>query len=89
MIVRTFQVAEDQMPSVGRESREIAEEHFPAIRWEHSHVVVDDEGTVHTYCIYGAPSEEELRQHARMLGKHTIDSLHEIARDVTPADFPS
>jgi hypothetical protein len=89
MIVRTFQVGEEQMPTVGRESREIAEEHFPEITWEHSHVVVDDEGTVHTYCIYAAPSEEVVRHHSRMLGKHTIDALHEIAGDVTPADFPS
>ena len=89
MIVRTFQVGEEQMPGVGRESREIAEEHFPEITWEHSHVVVDDEGTVHTYCIYAAPNEERVREHSRMLGKHTIDALHEIAGDVTPADFPS
>jgi hypothetical protein len=89
MIVRTFQVGEEQMPTVGRESRELAEEHFPEITWEHSHVVVDDEGMVHTYCIYAAPGEEVVREHARMLGKHTIDALHEIAGDVTPADFPS
>jgi len=30
-----------------------------------------------------------LRAHSRVLGKHTIDQLHEIAGDVTPADFPS
>lgn len=89
MIVRTFQVGEEQMPAVGRESREIVEERFPEITWEHSHVVVDDEGTVHTYCIYAAPNEETVREHSRMLGKHTIDALHEIAGDVTPADFPS
>ncbi len=89
MIVRTFQVGEEQMPGLGRESREIVDEHFPEITWEHSHVVVDDEGTVHTYCIYAAPNEEQVREHSRMLGKHTIDALHEIAGDVTPADFPS
>jgi hypothetical protein len=88
MIVRTFQVGEEQMPTVGRESRELVEEQFPQITWEHSHVVVDDDGTVHTYCIYEAPSEQAVREHSRMLGKHTIDALHEIAGDVTPADFP-
>ena len=89
MIVRTFQVGEEQMPAVGRQSREIVEDQFPEMTWEHSHVVVDEQGTVHTYCIYGAPNEDMLRKHSRALGKHTIDALHEIAGDVTPADFPS
>ncbi len=89
LIVRSFEVDSDQMPEVGRRSREIAEEKFPEITWEHSHVVVNDEGRVFTYCIYDAPSEELVREHAKALGKHTIDSLYEIAGDVTPADFPA
>lgn len=89
MIVRTFEVGSDQMPRVGRRSRELTEDQFPEITWEHSHVVVDDDGTVRTYCIYEAPSEETVRNHARMLGEHTIEGLHEIAGDVTPADFPA
>jgi hypothetical protein len=76
------------MPPVARRSREIIEQDFPEITWEHSHVVVDDEGLVHTYCVYGAPSEEIVREHSAKLGKHTIDALLEIAGDVTPADFP-
>ena len=88
LIVRSFEVGEDQMPPVGRRSRELTEEEFPEITWEHSHVVVDDEGTVRTYCIYEAPNEDAVRNHGGMLGQHTIDGLHEIAGDVTPADFP-
>jgi hypothetical protein len=88
LIVRSFEVAEDQMPPIGRRSRELTEGEFPEITWEHSHVVVEDDGLVHTYCIYGAPDEEMVREHARRLGKHTLDALYEIAGDVTPADFP-
>jgi hypothetical protein len=88
MIIRSFEVGEDQMPPVGRRSRELTETDFPEITWEHSHVIVDDEGLVHTYCIYEAPTEEIVREHGRKLGKHTIDALLEIAGDVTPADFP-
>ncbi len=88
MIIRTFEVGSDQMPTVGRRSRELTEEQFPEITWEHSHVVVDDDGTVRTYCVYEAPSEELVREHSKKLGQHTIDGLHEIAGDVTPADFP-
>lgn len=88
MIIRSFEVGEDQMPPLGRRSRELTEGEFHEIAWEHSHVVVDDEGLVHTYCVYEAPTEDVVREHSAKLGKHTIDAIHEIAGDVTPADFP-
>ena len=88
IIVRSFDVGEPEMPAVGRRSREIVETELPEITWEHSHVVVDDEGLVHTYCVYEAPDEEVVREHGKKLGRHTIEALHEIAGDVTPADFP-
>ena len=76
------------MPPVGRRSRGLTEREFPEITWEHSHVIVDEEGLVHTYCVYEAPSEEMVREHSKHLGQHTLDELYEIAGDVTPADFP-
>jgi hypothetical protein len=88
LVVRTFDVTEEEMPPVGRKSRQLTEQQFPEITWEHSHVVVNDEGFVRTWCVYAAPSEEMVRQHSRALGTHTINELHEIAGDVTPADFP-
>jgi hypothetical protein len=88
LVVRSFQVGEDEMPTVGRRSRLLTEEEFPEITWEHSHVVVDDVGLVRTFCIYAAPSEEVVREHSKLLGQHVIDSLDEIVGDVTPADFP-
>jgi hypothetical protein len=88
MIVRRFDVASSEMPVVGRRSRELTETEFPTITWEHSHVVVDDSGTVRTYCVYGAPDETTVRSHASRLGSHEIELLGEIAGDVTPADFP-
>jgi hypothetical protein len=88
LVVRSFEVGEQEMPEVGRRSRRVIEEKLPEITWEHSHVLVDDDGGVQTYCVYGAPSEEAVREHSRLLGQHTIDMLREIAGDVTPADFP-
>jgi Protein of unknown function (DUF4242) len=89
LIVRRFSVSESDMTIVGRRSRELVEGEFPEITWEHSHVVVDSEGNVSTYCIYGAPSEDMVHAHSKQLGHHTIEELHEIAGDVTPADFPA
>ena len=88
LVIRTFEVGEDQMPGVGRRSRELTEETFPEITWEHSHVVVDDEGQVKTFCVYEAPTEDVVRQHGAKLGQDKVDGIYEIAGDVTPADFP-
>jgi hypothetical protein len=88
LVVRSFQVGEDQMPTVGRRSRVLTEVEFPEITWEHSHVVVDDLGKVRTFCVYKAPDEQTVRAHAAALGQHTVDELQEIAGDVSPADFP-
>jgi hypothetical protein len=89
LVLRTFEVDEEAMPDVGRRSKEIAQEQFPQITWEHSHVVVLDDGTVRTYCVYAAPDVETVREHGSRLGKHKIDDVLEIAGDVSPADFPS
>ena len=76
------------MPAVGKRSRELVEDEFPQVTWEHSHVVVENDGNVSTYCIYDAPNEGVVRQHSSRLGQHRIEAIHEIAGDVTPADFP-
>jgi hypothetical protein len=88
MVIRRFDVSENEMPEVGSRSRRVIEESYPEIVWEHSHVVVDDDGSVLTYCVYDAPSKEMVQEHSRDLGRHTIDTIAEIAGDVTPADFP-
>jgi Nickel responsive protein SCO4226-like len=88
LIVRSFEVLEEEMPQVGRRSRQIVESEFPEITWEHSHVIVDGDGAVHTYCVYTAPDEDTVMAHSVALGCHTVEALHEIAGDVTPADFP-
>jgi hypothetical protein len=88
LIIRRFSVEESEMPKVGRRSRELVDGDFPEITWEHSHVVVDGEGTVRTYCVYGAPDEDVVLEHSKRLGAHYIEALHEIAGDVSPADFP-
>ena len=88
MVVRRFDVAESEMPEVGTRSRKLIEETFPEVTWEHSHVVVGDDGNVITYCVYAAPNKELVLQHSSDLGKHTIEAIYEIAGDVTPADFP-
>ena len=88
LVIRTFDVDESEMPEVGSRSRKVMDEKYPEIVWEHSHVVVGQDGKVMTFCVYDAPTEEIVRRHGDDLGKHTIDDVLEIAGDVTPADFP-
>jgi hypothetical protein len=88
LIERKFEVKESEMPEIGRRSKQIAEDSFPEIVWEYSHVTVDGRGDVKTFCVYGAPTEEMVREHAKQLGFHEILALYEIAGEVSPADFP-
>jgi hypothetical protein len=88
LVVRKFDVSEDEMPEVGRRSRATIEASYPQIVWEHSHVVVDEDGTVWTYCVYEAATEQQVWDHSKDLGRHTVEAVKEIAGDVTPADFP-
>ena len=88
LIERTYEVGKDDLGEVATRSKRIAVEQFPDIVWEHSHVVSDADGTIKSFCVYEAPSEEIVRRHAELLGDHVVDHVYEIGGDVTPADFP-
>jgi ligand-binding SRPBCC domain-containing protein len=88
LVERRFHVSQDEMTEVSTRSKRIAVEQFPEITWHHSHVFVDDAGTVKTFCVYEAPSEDVVRAHAKELGVHDVEGVYEIAGDVTPDDFP-
>ena len=85
IVERLFEVGEDQMPDVSRQSNRVLAT-MPEITWVHSHVVVDETGKVRTFCIYEAPDEDAVRRHAKALGLHTVEGITEIAGDVTLLD---
>ena len=88
LIERVYTVDMDELPTVATRSKAIGDHRFPEIVWEHSHVVIDADGTPKSYCVYAAPSEEMVREHSRQLGDHFVETIYEIAGDVTPDDFP-
>jgi ligand-binding SRPBCC domain-containing protein len=88
LVERTFTVSIEDMPPVASRSKRLVNGTFPEITWEHSHVVVTDDGQVRTFCVYAAPDEAMVREHSQELGEHTIDVIHEIAGDVSPEDLP-
>ena len=87
LIERAYgEVEQDAMQNIGQRMKQVAEEDFPDVSWDHSHVVSDDSG-IKSFCVYEAPNEERLREHGDMVRQHTILRIYEIAGDVTPADF--
>jgi hypothetical protein len=88
IIERTYTVEMDQVPVVATRSKKIGVEQYPQIVWEHSHVVMDEDGTPKSFCVYDAPNEEMVREHAGRFGDHSVERIYEIAGDVTPDDFP-
>jgi hypothetical protein len=88
LIERTYTVDIATLPTVATRSKAIGHHRFPEIVWEHTHVVVTDDGTPKSYCIYSAPNLEMVREHSQQVGDHVIEVIHEIAGDVSPSDFP-
>jgi hypothetical protein len=85
VIERDFgQVGEDEMQEVAARSKLAGIEHFPDIRWEHSHVCTDDGGSIRSFCVYTAPTPERLREHAERVGGHVVTQIYEIVGDITP-----
>jgi Protein of unknown function (DUF4242) len=87
VIERNFgAITDDDMLAAAVRSDHVAMERFPDIVWEHSHIVATEDGEIRTFCVYGAPSEEMIREHAAAFGSHTITRIYELVDDVTPAE---
>jgi len=80
-------ISDDDMLAAAALSDQLITERFPEIVWEHSHIVATDEGEIVTYCVYGAPTEEMIGEHAVAFGSHTITNIFEIVDDVTPDEI--
>jgi uncharacterized protein DUF4242 len=88
VIERNFgTISDEDMLAASALSGELIAERYPEIAWEHSHVVATDDGEIVTFCIYGAPSEEMIREHAEAFGSHSISNVYELVDDVTPAEI--
>lgn len=88
LIQRNFgDIDDEHLDLRARRSKELTETDFTMIVWEHSHVVTSPDGTVRTFCIYDAPSEAVVREHADAMGGHQIEMIFEIGGDVKPSDF--
>ena len=87
VIERNFgTISDDDMLAASALWDELISARFQEIVWEHSHIVATDDGEIVTFCIYAAPSEEMIREHAEAFGSHSITNLYELVDDVTPTE---
>jgi Protein of unknown function (DUF4242) len=80
---------EEEMAAKGPRSKQVLADNpqFAPVTWEHSHVVMDEDGVLKSYCVYSSPSTELIQEHSELLGDHTIKGIYEIGGDIAPEDF--
>jgi hypothetical protein len=74
-------LTEDQIREASLHSLEVLKSMGPHIRWLHSYVTEDK-----LYCVYVAPDEETIREHARKSGIRA-DRVSAVRRLIDPAAF--
>ena len=68
----------DELAEGARRSNAVLTEMGPSIQWVHSYVVDDM-----TYCVYIAPNEDAIREHARKSG-FPVTKIARIATTIDP-----
>ena len=82
-------IIEREMPGIGklspeeiqaasRKSRSVLEKLGPSVQWVHSYVTDDK-----LYCVYIAPNEEAIREHAR-LGNFPANRISQVVAMIDP-----
>lgn len=74
-------LTEDQIREVSLRSLDTLSSMGPQIQWLHSYVTEDK-----VYCVYVAPDEETIREHARKSGI-PADRISAVRRLIDPAAF--
>jgi hypothetical protein len=68
----------DQLRSVSQKSCDVLNKLGPEIQWIHSYVTADK-----IYCIYRAPNEAMIREHAKQ-GGFPANKISEVATIIEP-----
>jgi hypothetical protein len=72
-------MTEEQLQEVARKSLRVLKEMGPDIKWLHSYVTGDK-----IYCVYLAPDEETIREHARR-GGFPANRVSAVRRLIDPS----
>lgn len=74
-------LSEAQIRDLSIRSLEVLKELGPQIQWLHSYVTEDK-----VYCVYLAPDEDTIREHARRVGM-PADRVSAVRRLINPENF--
>lgn len=74
-------LSEPQIREISLHSLETLQEMGPQIQWLHSYVTEDK-----LYCVYLAPDEDSIREHARRVGI-PVDRVAAVRRLIDPANL--
>ena len=74
-------LSETQLRELSLQSLETLKEMGPQIQWLHSYVTEDK-----VYCVYLAPDEDSIREHARKVGI-PADRVSAVRRLIDPVNF--
>ena len=72
--------SEAQIKAISEKSRNVLREMGPSIQWLHSYVTGDK-----LYCVYLAPGEEAIREHARR-GGFPVDRISAVRQMIDPTN---
>ena len=75
------QLTAEQLTGISQHSCSVLKEMGPSIQWVESYVCDDK-----VYCVYVAPSEEAIREHARRAGL-PVDRITEVSLEISPLMF--
>jgi hypothetical protein len=71
-------LSKEQLQAISRKSCDVLREMGPQIQWVESYVASD-----RIYCVYIAPNEEMIRQHAKA-GGFPADRISEVKQVIDP-----
>jgi Protein of unknown function (DUF4242) len=74
-------MSESEIRQVSLRSLQVLKEMGPQIQWLHSYVTEDK-----VYCVYLAPDEDSIREHARRAGV-PADRVAAVRRMIDPANL--
>ena len=72
------QLSADELKAIAQKSCAVLEDLGPAIQWQQSYVTGDK-----VYCVYIAPDEQLIREHAQR-GGFPVDRVSEVAAVIDP-----
>jgi Protein of unknown function (DUF4242) len=72
------QLTPEQLKAVSQKSCAVLQSLGPQIQWHHSYVTGDK-----IYCVYDAPNEEMIREHARQ-GGFPANRVSEVMTTISP-----